>query len=136
MFVRTIAGYVQAAAGVAVGVWWRRGHPVDGRGDLAEQFVHGAAHFLYFLVLTPWGWLATWLFVEGILRVLAAAMQQPLGSAPMAIARAAWAARPRRRLPDDVVVKSADGMVINSARDYDWHALTTVDVDAPSRGGS
>ena len=126
---RIVAGFLQAAAGVAVAVWWRARHPVVGPGDLAEQFVHGASQWLYFLVATPWGWLALWLFVEGILRVLAAAMQQPFGTAPVSLARAAWRARPRRTLPDDVVMKSGDGWVIESARDYDWHALSTVDVD-------
>jgi hypothetical protein len=126
---RLVAGFLQAAAGVAVGVWWRARHPVVGPGDEAAQFIHGFAHFLYFLVATPWGWLALWLFVEGILRVLAAAMQQPLGTAPVTIARAAWGVRPRKKLPDDYVSKSGDALVILSARDYDWHALTTVDVD-------
>lgn len=129
MLVRLFAGFVQAAAGIAVGVWWRARHPVVGPGDNAAQFVHGAAQLFYFLFLTPWGWLALWLFCEGILRVLAAAMQQPFGSAPVTLARAAWAHRPRRALPDDVVMKSGDGLVIESARNYDWHALTTVDID-------
>ena len=64
------------------------------------------------------------MFVEGLLRVLAAAMQQPFGTAPIVIARAAWAARPRARLPDDIVTRSGAAVVIDSARDYDWHALT------------
>ncbi|MCA1663361.1 MAG: hypothetical protein LC659_03675 [Myxococcales bacterium] len=128
MIARLVAGFLQAATGVAVGVWWRGRHPVDAPGDIAAQLVHGFSHYVYFLLLTPWGWLAVWLFVEGILRVLAAAMQQPFGSAPLSLARWAWAARPRRKLRDDVVMKSGDGWVIDSARDYDWHALTTVDI--------
>ena len=36
--------------------------------------------------------------------------------------------RPSPKLPGDVVTKRDGGMVIESARDYDWHALTTVDV--------
>src|SRR4051812_48170984 len=108
MFVRMLAGFLQAAAGIAVGVWWRQRHPVAGPGDQAAQFIHGAAQLFYFVFLTPWGWLALWLLVEGILRVLAAAMQQPFGSAPVALARWAWSARPRPKLPDDVVTKSGD----------------------------
>ena len=129
MFARLIAGFSQAAAGVGVAVWWRARHPVVGPGDEAAQFVHGAAHFLSFVVATPWGWVAMWLFVEGILRVLAAAMQQPLGTAPVAIARGLRALRPRKQPPEDVVVARDDGFVIDSARDYDWHALTTVELD-------
>ena len=129
MFARLIAGFLQAAAGIAVGVWWRARHPVVGPGDTAAQLVHGAAQLLYFVFATPWGWLAVWLFFEGILRVLAAAMQQPFGSAPLSLARAAWAARPRRKLPDDAVTKSGDAIIIDSARDYDWHALTTIELD-------
>jgi len=128
MFVRMLAGFLQAAAGIAVGVWWRQRHPVGGPGEYAAQFVHGAAQLFYFLFLTPWGWLALWLFVEGLLRALAAAMQQPFGSAPVAIARALWSRRPRRALPDDIIDERDDGFVIDSAHDYDWHALTTVEL--------
>ena len=129
MLVRMLAGFVQAAAGIAVGVWWRQRHHVDGPGNLAEQFIHGAAQLFYFLFLTPWGWLALWLFFEGILRVLAAAMQQPFGSAPVTLVRAAWARRPQHALPDDTMTTSGDAIVIDSAHDYDWHHLTTVDVN-------
>ena len=129
MFVRMLGGFLQAAAGVAIAVWWRQGHAIHGPGDQAAQFVHGAAHLFYFLVVTPWGWLALWLFVEGILRVLAAGMLQPLGTAPVVLARAAWALRPKRKLPLDVVGARGAALVIDSAHDYDWHALTTVDVD-------
>ena len=128
MFVRVVAGFLQAAAGIAVGVWWRQHHPVEAPGNLAEQLIHGAAQLFYFMFLTPWGWLALWLFVEGILRVLAAAMEQPFGTAPVALVRAAWSRRPRRALPDDVVMERDDGYVIESAHDYDWHALTTVEL--------
>jgi hypothetical protein len=129
MFVRMLAGFVEGAAGVAVAVWWRQRHPVHGPGDEAAQFVHGAAQLLYFLFATGWGWLAGWLFGEGILRVLAAAMQQPFSSLPVVLARGAWALRPKRRLPLDVVSARGAALVIDSAHDYDWHALTTVDVD-------
>ena len=129
VFARLIAGFLEAAAGLAIGVWWRARHPVVGPGDLAAQLVHGFAHYAYFVVATPWGWMAAWLFVEGIVRVLAAAMQQPLGTAPVALARGLWALRPAKKLPDDVVTARDDGFVIDSARDYDWHALTTVELD-------
>ena len=129
MLVRMIAGFVQVAAGVAVAVWWRQRHPVVGPGDTAAQFVHGAAQLLYFLFATLWGWLAIWLFVEGLLRVLAAAMQQPFSSAPVVLAQAAWRHRPRRTLPDDLLARRDGALVIDSAHDYDWHALTTVEVD-------
>ena len=129
MFVRVVVGFAQAAAGVAVAAWWRGRHPVLAPGDEAAQFVHGAAQWMYFLFATGWGWLAGWLFVEGILRVLAAAMQQELGTAPVALARAAWSLRPRRALPADVIEAREGGFVIDSARDYDWHALTTVELD-------
>ena len=88
------------------------------------------AHYAYFLVATPLGWLALWLFCEGLLRVLAAAMDQPFSTLPVVLARAAWRLRPRagatRRL---VLFEHDDGFVIDSARDYDWHALTTVELD-------
>ena len=134
MLVRLLAGFVQSAAGVAVGVWWRQRHPVVGPGDNAAQFIHGLAQLLYFLFATVWGWLAMWLFVEGLLRVLAAAMQQPFETAPVVLARAAWRLRPRPKLPDDELNKrlinsAVVEIVIDSARDYDWHALTTVEVD-------
>src|SRR5712675_1979207 len=111
MFVRIVAGFLQAAAGVAVAVWWRQRHPVVGPGDTAEQFIHGFAHLLYFLIATVWGWIALWLFVEGLLRVLAAAMQQPFGTAPVVLARAAWRLRPQPKLPADELNKR----LINSA---------------------
>jgi hypothetical protein len=129
MFVRIVAGFLQAAAGVAVAVWWRQRHPVVGPGDIAAQFIHGFAHLLYFLLATVWGWIALWLFVEGLLRVLAAAMQQPFGTAPLVLARAAWRLRPTPKRPDDRVERRGDGVVIDSAHEYDWHALTTVDID-------
>jgi hypothetical protein len=125
---------LQAAAGVAVGVWWRGRHPVNAPGGEAEQFIHGLAQFLYFLFATVWGWLALWLFVEGLLRVLAAAMQQPFGTAPVALARGVWAGRPKAKVREDLVVERDDGFVIDSARDYDWHALTTVELDGALYG--
>jgi hypothetical protein len=129
MLVRMIAGFVQVAAGVAVAAWWRQRHPVVGPGDTAAQFIHGMAHFVYFLIATVWGWIAMWLFVEGLLRVLAAAMQQPFDTAPVVLARAAWRLRPQAKPLDDLVATTTEGVVIDSVHDYDWHALTTVDVD-------
>jgi hypothetical protein len=135
MLVGLVVGFVQAAAGVAVAVWWRQRHPVIAPGDTAAQFVHGLAQLLYFLFATVWGWLALWLFCEGLLRVLATAMQQPFSTLPVVVARAAWQARPRRKLPPDEINKrsfNSDGgeeIVIDSARAYDWHALTTVEID-------
>lgn len=128
MFVRMLAGFVQAAAGVAVAVAWRMSHHVVGPGDLGAQFVHGFADYAWFLVATPVGWLALWLFCEGVLRVLSAAMHQPFSTLPVVVARAAWSLRPAKKLPADVVVEREDGFVIDSARDYDWHALTTVEL--------
>jgi hypothetical protein len=146
MIVGLVVGFVQAAAGVAVAVWWRQRHPVVGPGDMAAQLVHGFAHFLYFLVATVWGWLALWLFFEGLLRVLATAMQQPFGTLPAVVVRGvgrAWRAATARQPPPDELNKRSfssgaaadagvpDGveLVIDSAHDYDWHALTTVEVD-------
>jgi hypothetical protein len=129
MFIRMVAGFLQAAAGVGVAAWWRQRHLVSGAGDEAAQFVHGAAQFLWFLVGTAWGWLAMWLFGEGLLRVLAAAMQQPFSTLPVVMARAAWAWRPRAKALEDAIARDGDALVIDSAHEYDWHALTTVDVD-------
>lgn len=131
MFVRVIGGFLQAAAGVLVGAFgYVAWHSTPGRADdYAQAFVHGASGFWYFLVATPWGWLALWLFGEGLMRVLAGAMQQPFSSLPVVLARAAWALRPKRTLPLDVVSARGAALVIDSAHDYDWHALTTVDVD-------
>ena len=130
MFVRVVGGFLQAAAGVGVAVWRLGGDRVVGvGGDEAQMFVHGFAHFVAFLVGTAWGWVAMWLFAEGLLRVLAAAMQQEFSTLPVVVARAAWAWRPRVKALEDAVARDGDALVIDSAREYDWHALTTVDVD-------
>jgi hypothetical protein len=129
MFVRIAAGFLQAAAGVAVAVVWRTHHHVIGAGDVAGQFVHGASDFGYFLVATPVGWLALWLFCEGLMRVLSAAMDQPFSTLPVVAVRSAVAMRPRKKRPDDRVTERDDGWIIESAHDYDWHALTTVELD-------
>jgi hypothetical protein len=130
MFVRVLAGFVEAAAGVGVAVWrLGRERVVGVSGDEAQMFVHGFAHFVAFLVGTAWGWVAMWLFAEGLLRVLAAAMQQEFSTLPVVMARAAWAWRPRAKPLEDTIARDGDAIVIDSARDYDWHALTTVDVD-------
>ena len=63
------------------------------------------------------------------MRVLAAAAGEPFGTLPVVAARAAWSLRPRKRLPDDLVMTAPGGLVIESARDYDWGPLTTVEVD-------
>ena len=90
--------------------------------------MHGFADYVMFLVGNPIGWIAVWLFVEGILRVLAGAMEQPFSTLPVVAVRAAVRAWPKRKLPEDVVTERDDGVVIDSARDYDWHALTTVEI--------
>lgn len=129
---RVVAGMLQAALGVVVAAWWRTRHPSLAAGpgvDTAGGFVVGAADFFYFLVARPVGWLSLWLFGEGLARVLAAGMGVPLGTAPVGLARlvAAHACRPPR-LPDDVVTRADDAVIIDSARDYGWDALSTVDV--------
>ena len=100
-FVWLIAGWLQTAAGAAVGAWgyinWHA-PPPNFSGEHAEAFVHGAASFWYFLVATPVGWLALWLFVEGLLRVLSAAMNQPFSTAPVVLVGTAlrsWRRPPR-----------------------------------------
>jgi hypothetical protein len=133
MFVRLFAGFAQVAAGVAAGAWgYQRWHrpPPNFSGENAEAFVHGASSYLVFLVATPYGWLALWLFLEGLLRVLAAGMEEPLGTAPWTLGRFVVARlRPQRQLPPDLVARSGETIVIDSAHDYDWHALSTVEVD-------
>jgi hypothetical protein len=130
MLLRLVAGFLQVAAAVAVAARWRAHHPVVGaNGDLAAMFVHGVAHYLYFLFATLWGWLSLWLFVEGLLRVLAGAMQMEMGTAPVALGRALWRLRPRPELPADLVRRDGDKVIIESAHDYDWHALTTVEFE-------
>lgn len=134
MFVRIAAGFLQAAAGVLVAAYGYVGHlPVitHVESDITagmQMQIHGAASFWYFLVATPAGWLALWLFVEGLLRLLSAAMDQPLSTLPVVAVRAALSLRPQKQLPDDVVTERDDGFVIDSARDYDWHALTTIEL--------
>ena len=131
MLVRLVGGFLQAAAGVLVGAFgymtWQVAPAIG--GDNAEMFVHGASSFWYFLVATPLGWLALWLFGEGLMRVLAAGMQQPFSTLPVVVARGLWSLRPAKKLPEDTVVERDDGFVIDSARDYDWHALTTIELD-------
>lgn len=127
-----VAGFLQAAAGVLVGAYgylaWHS-PPPSLSGENAEAFVHGASAFWYFLVATPVGWLALWLFCEGLMRVLAAAMDQPFSTLPVVAVRAAIGLRPRKKLPEDRVIEPDDGWIIESAHDYDWHALTTVELD-------
>jgi hypothetical protein len=45
-----------------------------------------------------------------------------------------WAGRPKAKVPEDLVVERDDGFVIDSAREYDWHALTTVELDGALYG--
>ncbi len=127
-FLWIFAGFLQAAAGVAVAATWRMHHYVDGAGDIPEQFAHGFADYIYFLVATPGGWLALWLFCEGLMRVLAAAMAQPFSTLPVVAVRAAWSWKPKKKLPEDIVTERDDGFIIDSARRYDWHALTTIEL--------
>ena len=133
-FLWIVAGFLQAAAGVVVGGYGYFGQqPVvahvesDITAGLQLQ-MHGAASFWYFLVATPLGWLALWLFVEGLMRVLSAAMDQPFSTLPIVLARAAWSLKPKKKLPPDVVTERDDGFIIDSARDYDWHALSTIEL--------
>jgi hypothetical protein len=135
MFVRIAAGFLQAAAGVVVGAYGYLGrlpvvtHVEDDITAGLQVQIHGAAALWWFLVATPLGWLALWLFCEGLLRVLAAAMDQPFSTLPVVLVRAAWRLRPEKKLPADLVFEHDDGFVIESAHDYDWHALTTVELD-------
>ena len=91
IFVWILVGFLQAAAGVLVGAYgylaWNV-PPPNLSGENAEAFVHGASAFWYFLVATPRGWLALWLFGEGLMRVLAAAMAQPFSTLPVVVVRA------------------------------------------------
>jgi hypothetical protein len=135
VFARLVAGFLQAAGGVLVGAYGFRARlPVithvenDVTAGMQVQ-IHYASALFYFLLATPMGWLAVWLFLEGILRVLAAAMEQPFSTLPVVMVRAARSLVPAQKLPHDIVVERDDGFVIDSARDYDWHALTTVEID-------
>ena len=125
-----LGGLGEVVAGLVVGgrgVW---AHRAGAGADYAQSFVHGASSYLVFLFGTVWGWLAIYLFVEGLLRIASGAAGEPLGLLPLAIAR--FAARRLRRpakLPDDVVTRDGEAIVIDSAHDYDWHALTTVEID-------
>jgi hypothetical protein len=129
-----VAGFLQAGAGVVVGAYGYLGrlpfvpHVEDDITAGLQIEMHGAASFFYFLFATPLGWLALWLFVEGLMRVLSAAMDQPFSTLPIVLARAASKLRPPKKLPDDRVIEREDGFVIDSARDYDWHALSTIEL--------
>jgi hypothetical protein len=134
-FLWIAVGFVQAAAGVVVGAYgYVDGHlPIvrHVESDITagmQMQIHGAASLWYFLVATPLGWLALWLFIEGLLRVLSAGMDQPFSTLPVVVVRGALALRPQKKLPDDLVRERDDGFFIDSARDYDWHALTTVEL--------
>lgn len=133
-FLWIAAGFLQAAAGVLVGAYGYLGRlPVvqHVESDITaglQMEIHGAASFWYFLFATPIGWLALWLFGEGLLRVLAAAMAQPFSTLPVVIVRAARSFKPEKKLPEDIVSERDDGFVIDSARRYDWHALTTLEL--------
>ncbi|MDB4971480.1 MAG: hypothetical protein JWN44_7169 [Myxococcales bacterium] len=130
MRLTTIAGgVVELATGVVVGGYGVWAHRAGAGDDAAQSFVHGAAAFLVFLFGTAWGWLSIYLFVEGLLRVGSGVSGEPLGILPVAIGRAIVRRARERRVPEDLVMTGGDGLVIESARDYDWGALTTVEVD-------
>ncbi|HWE28842.1 MAG TPA: hypothetical protein VHB97_12615 [Polyangia bacterium] len=135
-FDRMLLGLVQLVAGIVVAVVWRMGHPVivehmGAENDLGQLMVHGFAHYFYFLFLTLWGWLALWLFAEGLIRVAAGAAGQRFATtAPLASYRAldGWL-RPPPPPPPDILRREGATLVIDSARDYAWDALSTIDVD-------
>jgi hypothetical protein len=123
------AGILESVGGVVVGGYGVWAHRAPAGGDYAQSFVHGAAGFLVFLFGTAWGWLAIYLFVEGLLRVGSGVSGEPLGVLPLAIGRAVTRRLRARKLPDDLVMSAPEGLVIESARDYDWGPLSTVEVD-------
>jgi hypothetical protein len=131
-----LVGLVELLAGVLVAVLWRLGHPVvvehmGAENDLGQLIVHGFSHYFYFLFLTPWGWIAIWLFVEGLVRVAASVAGQRFGTTmPWALGRAlyGWLHTPPQP-PPDVLRSDGETLIIESGRDYRWDALTTIDVD-------
>jgi hypothetical protein len=136
IFVWIVIGFVQAAAGVLMGAFgYLHRLPVieHVEGDITaglQMEIHGAASLWFFLLATPLGWLSLWLFCEGLLRVLAASMQVPFSTLPVGLVRLGLSLRRPPELPPDVVRRPRpDEILIDSARDYDWHALSTVEVD-------
>lgn len=130
MRLSTIAGgIVEFVVGVTVGGYGVWAHRAAAGGDYSQSFVHGAASFLVFLFGTAWGWLAIYLFVEGLLRVGSGVSGEPLGILPVAVARAIIRRVRTRALPEDVIMTAPEGFVIESAHEYDWGPLTTVAVD-------
>ena len=131
MFVRMLAGFLQAAAGVSSAVWWRGRHPVDGpRRARRRSSCTALRTTRYFLVATPLGWLALWLFVRGDpARAGGGDGAAVLDTAAWCSAAASRRLRRGKKLPARSGDRADDGFVIDSARDYDWHALTTVELD-------
>jgi len=124
-----IAGLVEFVGGLVVGGYGVWAHRAPMGGDNAQSFVNGASAFVVFLFGTLWGWLAIYLFVEGLLRVASGVSGEPLGIMPLAVGKAITRRLRARKLPDDLVMTAPNGFVIESARDYDWGPLTTVELD-------
>lgn len=137
-FVWLLAGWLQVAAGLAIEFLAYRERYVhkeyaNATGLMAEGSLSLGVDWLTFLFFTPLGWLSLWLLAEGLLRVISSAMDQPFSTLPLVLFRFA---RKHARLkppprPPDLLRANRDGrtLTLQSAVDYRWDALATIDVD-------
>ena len=135
-FVWLLAGWLQVAAGFAVqflGFRHRYIHRDYGlaTGADAAGITNLALDWLTFLFFTPLGWLSLWLLGEGLMRVLSSSMDQPFSTLPLELYRFArkHTRRPPPPAPPDILRREGATLVIDSARDYAWDSLSTIEVD-------
>lgn len=136
-FVWLLVGWLQVAAGFAIQfLAYRQRYMHRDYGMAtgnAEGTVNLGVDWLTFLFFTPLGWLSLWLLAEGLLRVISSAMDQPFSTLPLVLFRFVRKhARPKPPpLPPDILRTDRDGqtLTLESAVDYRWDALATIDVD-------
>jgi len=119
---------------------YRIAHGADPRAAAqlgnAEGFAFGATLYLGFL-FSVGGLVCAWLFLEGLLRVVAGIMNEEVGTALLwLIAHASDAARSLLNQPppptpwiDDTLVHDGAARTITSCRRRDWDASTTIELD-------
>jgi hypothetical protein len=137
-FVWLLVGWLQVAAGFAIEYFGYRERYVhkeyaNATGLMAEGSLSLGVDWLTFLFFTPLGWLSVWLLGEGLLRILSSGMDQPFTTLPLVLFRFVRKhAHPKPPpLPPDILRTDRDGqtLTLESAIDYRWDALATIDVD-------
>lgn len=135
-FLLLVVGWLQAAAGLAIEYLGYRNRYIhreygNATGLMTESVLSLGLDWLTFLFCTPLGWLSLWLLGEGLLRVLSSGMDQPFSTLPIVLYRFARKHARRRPPPPprDILRREGDAIVIDSARDYGWDSLATIEID-------